>query len=225
MKNIIALVLLVCSALLIMYPHYFVVRAIDSGYSWTISALSHWILLLIISLLFVLLVQLKIKKVWVILIKIVVPITILGVYFAQNPIYQGDYIKVDTELNISDNSVLTTISKTNPDFNGIVCLASPGCGFCKEATHTRLKRIKMRSDIDVAVFLAADDSSAIDFYISETDAPELEYFLVEEQEGMNELTQGRYPTFIYIKDNKIAYKWSNDNLGYPALDWIESGLK
>jgi len=225
MRYISTAILFLIALILIIFPKLLFFKGLESGFSWTISALSHWIILIIVVVLIMLSLKLKIKKVYSIIIKLIILIGILGSYFAQNPIYQGDYIKVDTELNISDNSLLTTITNTNPDFNGIVCIASPGCMFCKEATRDRLKKIKVRSDIDVAVFLAAEDSAAIDFYIKETNAPELTYFLVEDTEGMNEIAQGRYPTFIYIKDNKIAYKWSNDNLGYPALDWIESGLK
>jgi hypothetical protein len=84
--------------------------------------------------------------------------------------------------------------------------------------------LKKRSDVDVAIFLAAKDSASLDYYIEETGASELDYFLVQDPEGMHELSRGSYPTFIYIKNGKIIHRWSNDNLGYPALDWIESGL-
>jgi hypothetical protein len=197
---------------------------IELNVSWTFSALSHWFVLTLLLLPTLLLLRFEKSKVVNIVVKITIVLAVYGVYFAMNPIYQGDYSKKDEELSVSNNSLLSQVLQANPTFNGVVCIASPGCPHCKVATRYRLKPLKKRSDVDVAIFLAAKDSASLDYYIEETGASELDYFLVQDPEGMHELSRGSYPTFIYIKNGKIIHRWSNDNLGYPALDWIESGL-
>ena len=211
---------------LILSPTFLCSYGVDNQFSWTISALSHWILIILLLIpLFIVFNPWK-KKLLNWITKLSITLLSLGSYFAMNPIYQGDYSKTGEPLSISkDNSLLNTILSQSPNFDGIVCIVSPGCPFCKIAARERLKVMKQRAtDIDVAVFISATDSSAISYFISETDAPELTYFLVEEPEGMHALTLGSYPTFVYIKNKTILHKWSNDALGYPALDWIESGL-
>lgn len=226
MKLIVSIIASILIILVLIFPFEAYRWGIANNVSWTLSALLNWLILILFSAIVVSsLRRVSKNRLLNLTIKTLVFCLPLGIYFARNPIYQGDYIKTDTEISDSENSIVKTIVASKPDFNGIVCIASPGCGFCKEATKHRLKPIKSRTDINVAIFLAVKDTAAIDYYISETNAPELDYFLLEEVDGLNEITQGRFPTFIYVKDKRIAHIWSNDNLGFPALDWIESGLK
>lgn len=220
------LVLVACAiSFLVLKPVYFFSYGIDSNLSWTLSALSHWVLITILLVPIVVALNVWKKRVANSITKIFLVIAVYGLYFAMNPIYQGDYSRTDESLSITSNSLLSEILAKKPDFDGVVCIASPGCPHCKIATAYRLKPMKNRSEIDVAIYLAAEDSMAIDYYIEETGAGELDYYLVQDPEGMHELSRGSYPTFIYIKEGEIIHRWSNDNLGYPALDWIESGLK
>lgn len=225
MRIFAALVVLLLSLLLIIFPDVLYNYGISGGWSWTFSALSHWIGILVLSTVGVILLPFQMKKIYATLLKITVVLALLGGYFFVRPIYQGDYKKADRELNDATNSVLTEVLAAKPGFEGVICIASPGCPFCKIATRYRLKEIKRRTNLGVGVFLAAKDSSAITAYSEETESPELDYFLVENTDGMNQMSEGRYPTFLYIKNKKIVHKWSNDNLGYPALDWIESGME
>jgi hypothetical protein len=228
MKLFFSFLFLLASTLLIIYPDYFSLKGLEYGFSWTLSMLSHWLLIALTSSLSVLICPLSFKRSF--LLKLLVPLVFLGIYFAVRPIYEADYVKRDTALEIKEHSVLTTILNKNPNYNGVVCIAMTGCGYCKIATRNYLNRLKERNKgIDVGVLLTTTDSSAIDYYISETNAGELDYFLMDNNEKasheINELTKGRFPSFIYIKNSTILHKWSNDNLGFPALDWIENQLE
>jgi hypothetical protein len=44
-------------------------------------------------------------------------------------------------------------------------------------------------------------------------------------EGGLDIDEDVIPVFIFIRDAKIVHLWRNEQLGFPALDWIESGLK
>jgi hypothetical protein len=209
---------------LIIYPIELIRFGILSGWGWTFSTLTHWIVITGLSI--VIAVQLPVKKNWkTTMLRICIPFLFGGIYFARNPIYQGDYAKKGTEMNLADNSLVKEITAINPDFDGIVCIAAVWCPFCKEATRQRLKIMKNRKpDLDVAVYLADKDSTAIDYFIQETGADNLQYFQVQDSSGMVALSHGAYPTFVYIKNKKVIHKWRNDQMGYPTLDWIENKL-
>jgi hypothetical protein len=36
------------------------------------------------------------------------------------------------------------------------------------------------------------------------------------------MAEGKFPTFVMVKNNKAAYSWSNDQFGCLALDQLES---
>ena len=74
-------------------------------------------------------------------------------------------------------------------------------------------------------FIFSLDSAKIDNFIQETGASNLTYILAPDEKGTLELCQGRFPTFFYLKNNNVIHKWDNNNIGYPAYDWIEDGLK
>jgi hypothetical protein len=227
MKFRISLILVLFGAILylIIYPTELIRYGILNGWAWTLSSFSHWILILILSILIAYILPLKTKNWKTLLLRIAIPVVFGSIYFARNPIYQGDYSKTGMALEITDNSLLQEILDEQPDFDGLVCIAAVWCPYCKEATRQRLKIMKRRKpELEIAVYLADKDSMAIDRYIEETGADNLRYFQVKDSSGMIALSAGAYPTFVYIKNKRIIHAWRNDEMGYPTLDWIENKL-
>jgi thiol-disulfide isomerase/thioredoxin len=211
---------------LIIKPVELVIYGILNGWGWTFSSFSHWILIIGLSVLIAILLPFKSTNWKTVLVRILVPLLFGGIYFARNPIYQGDYSKRGTDVEITDNSLLNEILQEEPNFDGVVCIAAVWCPFCKEATRQRLKIMKKRKpELQIAIYLADKDSTAVDRFIEETGADDLSYFQVKDSSGMIALSGGAYPTFAYIKDKKIIHIWRNDEMGYPTLDWIENKLK
>ena len=144
----------------------------------------------------------------------------------ERPIYSGDYNKEGKAVSIEKNSLLDVILASQPNYDGLICIASPSCPFCKDAVSNRLRVMKERNPkLAIGVALFTSDSSNITRFQKETDSKNLDYFLSPDIKGTIDLCKGAFPTFIYIKNKKITHIWGNSQMGYPALDWIEAGLE
>jgi hypothetical protein len=123
------------------------------------------------------------------------------------------------------NELLEIVEEHKDGFNGLVAIVDYNCPFCKLATKERLNLIAERSnDIDLALTLNTADLTTIEKYKSETNSKNLNYIAHAPTEDIIELTKGIFPTFVYIKNGMVLHKWKNSELGFPAIDWIESGL-
>jgi hypothetical protein len=43
-------------------------------------------------------------------------------------------------------------------------------------------------------------------------------------ETLSKMAEGKFPTFVMIKNNKATYRWSNDQFGCLAMDELEHSL-
>lgn len=217
---------LVLSFLVVFYNQAIFETLIGWGFGWTISAITPWLLIFALSftIMYVLLRKLRLQKgKWVL---VLIPILFLGFNFAINPIYEADYIKNGEELNIESHILLDSLNERSESFTGLVCLADVGCPFCKIATKSRLNIIKKRyPKSDIYITLNSSKQEYIDQYVEETGANDLDFLKIDQSKEILELSKGRFPSFILIDDGKIVHRWNNSQLGYPALDKIESYLK
>lgn len=217
---------LVLSFLVVFYNQAIFETLIDWGFGWTISAITPWILIFAMSftIMYVLLRKLRLQKgKWAL---VLIPILFLGFNFAINPIYEADYIKNGEELNIESHILLDSLNNRDDSFTGLVCLADVGCPFCKIATKSRLNVIKKRyPESKIYVTLNSRKQKYIDQYIEETGANDLDFLKIDQSKELLELSKGRFPSFVLIEKGKIVHRWNNSQLGYPALDKIESYLK
>lgn len=114
--------------------------AINNNFSWTLSKLLPWIIVLISAVFSALLIKKNLSSPkWRISVLIGTPVVLLSLMFAFNPIYTGDYLKRGTALSIQDNELLEIIEDHKESFNGLVAVVDYNCPFCKMATKERLK--------------------------------------------------------------------------------------
>jgi hypothetical protein len=198
-----------------------------AGFSWTFASLSTWSILLICALLITFVsLRAKERKILQLIVGCTLSLSLLIGNFILHPIYQGDYTKKGKSVSISKNSLLNTILSSQPNFDGLVCIASPTCPFCKAAVESRLNVMHERKpSLNIAVALFTSDTSQMENFKIETSSENLDYFLSPDIKGTIDLCHGAFPTFLFIKNQKIIHIWSNGQMGYPALDWIENKLK
>jgi hypothetical protein len=217
---------LVLSFLILFYNHVIFDTLIGWGFGWTISAITPWLLIFALSftIMYVLLRKLRLQKgKWVL---VLIPVLFLGFNFIINPIYEADYIKNGENLSIENHILLDSLNKKNDSFTGLVCIADIGCPFCKLATKKRLNVIKKRlPESQIYITLNSSNQDYIDQYVKETKADNIGFLKIDKSKEVLQLSKGVFPTFILISNGKIIYRWTNSELGYPALDKIESYLK
>jgi hypothetical protein len=199
---------------------------IDANLSWTFSSLLTWVIVLLLSLVAVIALRTFLSKQFArVVFTVLFPLALLGLMFAVNPIYVGDYIKKSEVLNIDDHVLIDIVEDYKPAFDGIVAVVDYNCPFCRIATKERLTKIQARNNkIDLVLTLNTSDQEKINRYAASTSSKSLHYLEHKPAADIIDLIKGAYPSFVYIKNGKIIHKWKNSELGYPALDWIEGGL-
>lgn len=154
-------------------------------------------------------------------------VALIGVYLVFNLPYLEDYSKNGFHIfpeTYQNNSVLNYVNKHNPDFNGVIALGSITCPYCKESARKFSKMHSRGKQQDIFYFLYTKDPEKLANFRVETDSQNLTYAMVPDQEGAWEMCKGVFPTYFYIKDQTVVYEWQNEQLGYPALSWIENKL-
>lgn len=197
---------------------------LTQGFSWVLSYLFPWFLILLFSLassrsLFV---SLKGKlRIWL---PMVAFILLPGLFFAMNPIYEGDFNKSGKPKALTENQILSDVLRFDPDFDGLVCVASPNCPYCVEAVKTKIYRIFQRAKIDALVYLGIGDEQVAAVFREKAQAPEIPVVLNTAPDDGLDIDENVIPVFLYIRKGEIVHLWRNEQLGFPALDWIEAGL-
>lgn len=226
MRTILSLFLTLIGVLTILLGNGLFHYCVSAGFSWTFAALSTWLVLIICAILILWMsFRAKQKKTIQIILGCVLSIALLFGNFIVRPIYQGDFNKEGQVLNISKNTLLHSILNKQADYNGLICIASPTCPFCKQAAKTRLKVMKERKpSLQIGIALFTTDTNELERFRKETETQNLTYYLIQDAKGVLDLCHGAFPTFIYIKDKKVVHIWKNNQFGFPALDWIENKL-
>lgn len=150
-----------------------------------------------------------------------------GGAFAACPIYIEDLsdggVAIEAEA-FAGNSVVAMLAENNPAFDGVVCVASISCPYCRDAA-SKLAVLKERTpERDVAMVLYSLDETQLTAYPEETNAHNLDFYLTPDEQGSMQICEGRFPTFVYVREGKVIKKWDSSALGFPAYDAIEAGL-
>jgi hypothetical protein len=207
------------------FPKQLIGFGLSLGLPWTM----HYVLLWILVSVFAILTAIQCWKTlqghprfWATFLAFTIP---LGAYFAANPIYQGDFNKYGKTQDILENDILSDVLIHNPDFSGLVCVASANCPFCIEAVREKINVMHKRNKVSTLVYISYGDSSIVEYFRELSGAPDIEIIVNSNPEGALDIDESVIPIFIFIQNGRIVHLWRNDQLGYPALDWIESGLK
>lgn len=179
------------------------------------------------SLLCVVLPILSLPKLAKIGIGILISVICVGGYLAINLPYIDDWVRGGESLTgeYDGNQIELFLNSTQPNYDGLIFMALPNCPYCFEA-YPKLELLKQRdARLDVSVFVSARDTSGMNFFIEHVGSNDvIPVYLMDNREQATALSQGKFPTFLYFKDGKVVYRWSNNQFGFPALDWVENRL-
>ncbi len=197
---------------------------IQSDFSWTISKITPYLLLIISGILIARWVskffffkiisnRLKFLKPFIFVTITAIPF-VIG--FALHPIYEGDFSKQGT-----------TIEKFQPikDFKDVdlAVIAIPGCDYCYHSI-AKLRQIKSRNPkMKIKFILCSSSFAELKDYIAEG-GNTVKVTTTRNIESLQNLVEGKFPTFIMLKNDKAVYRWSNDQFGCMAIDHLESEL-
>ena len=211
---------------------------LDLGCSWTFSKLFPYLFSILVGIILVLFYKkffssrlknilrtyfLYRKKIIILsfnffiqLILIIIPFIL---YFAYSPIYKGDF---------SNNLVEILKSETEKELGSdkLFVLSIPGCPHCFN-TIDKMMKIKSRiPNIQIEYVVCSKDPETLMPYKDKIPNIKsvgdlIKVTLAKNPQSISRLASGRFPSFVLVQKNKI-FKWSNDNFGVCAVDYVES---
>lgn len=190
---------------------------LNLGLSYTWSKALPYILMIILGALIGIYLFRKSKSKVVRIISILLIAVPFGIYFAINPIYQGDFTNESRTVEHSAATSELTGKK-------LVVISLPGCGYCKESVE-RLKEVKkLHSNLSVEYVVTSSDSTTLEFY-KEVIKGEFPLRLAENSDEMTKLAQGRYPSFVLVNEKEPMKVWVNNTFGVIAMDEVLKNFK
>ncbi len=223
-----ALLLVVCLGVITFKSDYLIQLGIASlNFGWMTSYLFPKVLVLAVASVLIAIAwpMIRLSNGFKFLIGFLILGLSVGGYLIVNPPYI-EWTKTGTDLTDETSGIPIEeyFNQNWADFDGVVCLALPGCPHC-EVAISRLSLVKKRvPELDVLVFVFTEDSSRVGSFQKKTGVDELPFVMVPDPATSSVLCQGSFPGFLYFKNGKIVHRWFNDEFGYPALDWVEAGL-
>ena len=177
---------------------------------WTIIKITPYIISLIGGVLLAYLLSKSKRKIR--FIRFFIWIIPFCIYFALNPIYEGDFSNNYREL------------KSNKGFvqfkqNQLIIITIPDCPYCF-ASIKKIKQLKKRiPKLNVKYLVCSKNKHSINSYKKEINGN----FPIDITTNTNEwveLSKGSFPSYLFISKKSMRI-WSNDNFGTLALDELE----
>lgn len=187
------------------------------GFSYAMSKLLPFILLLIFGAIVGFYLIKKGKNIWIKIfgaLFIIIPFTI---YFAINPIWEGD---------LSSNPRIETKTEVLAELTGkkLIVISLPGCDYCKLSFETMRAMKKKDPSLQIEYSVTSKDENALKFY-KEFIKDEFPTYLSKEPQAMINLAQGGFPTFVLVNNNEPLKVWSNNSFGVAAMDEVVKTIK
>lgn len=185
------------------------------------------VVLLAIASIFAVLPVLNLPKIMKSLVGILILGAAIGSYLSVNLPYVNDWVRVGTALNqhVQASEIGNQLKPHDQESDGLFMLALPSCPYCVEQFET-LERLAVRNpDLIIAVFVAGADSVSVNEFKNHVGKSQIPMYPISNPNEISELSEGRFPTFLYYRNGSVVYRWSNQQFGYPALDWVEAGLE
>jgi len=187
------------------------------GFGWTSSKVLPFVLMILLGVGLFLIARKLTKKKWLKIFSIVLILIPAFIYFAFNPIYQGDFSdsyrteKVSTRLSEIEKGRLTV-------------LAIPGCQYC-EASIDDMKIIKSRIGVEHEIDFIVCTNYIEDLELFEKKSGgELNIRIVKNIRAVTKLAGPQFPVFVFSDGENIRV-WTNNEFGARAKDWVEEKLK
>mgnify|MGYP000921577321 CR=1 FL=1 len=189
---------------------------LNLGLSFTLSKLLPYIIVAILGIAFGYTIIKKAKSLPLKIVGIVAIFIPFGIYFAINPIYQGDF---------SNDALVVPHSEKVKQFPGkkLVVVTIPGCQYCASSIES-MKVLKNNKNTPIEYVVLSSDSSSLTTY-KELIQNTFPLHLAEDPITLSELVGGRFPSYVLIEDKKPIKIWNNNNFGVSALDDVVNTLK
>lgn len=190
---------------------------LNLGLSYTWSKALPYILMIILGLLIGIYLFRKTKSTIIKIVSVILIGVPFGIYFAINPIYQGDFTNESRTVEHSAATSELTGKK-------LVVISLPGCSYCKESVE-RLREVKkLHTNLEVEYVVTSSDSMTLEFY-KEVIKGEFPLRLASNPEEMSKLAQGRYPSFVLVDEKEPMKVWVNNTFGVTAMDEVLNSFK
>lgn len=192
---------------------------LDSGFSFTASKLLPYVITLMIGLIIVFLLRRRLNfkfRIVRILVKLVIVAIPFIVYFAFNPIYEGDFSN-NSEL-VQKTSGLDELNKKT-----LYVISIPGCPFCKDALTDMIVLKNRNPSINIEFLVCSNEEKSLEFYKEVNSGNKINITLAKNPDALLYLAQHQFPAFAIVENNKVK-RWSNQNFGVRAMDEVESVL-
>lgn len=192
---------------------------LNMGMSWTMSKAIPYILMILIGFILMRIIFRFLKNKSRVL-KIVVGLVVLAapfaVYFAINPIYQGDFT--------NDGLAISQESEMNPDKFTII--AMPGCPFCRQAIGLVSKMQERNSKMEIDFLVTSENPESLKTYqeIADNLPVKINIALAKDAQNLSEIAHGSFPTFVINAKNEGWKLWSNNTFGVMAMDQVEGNF-
>lgn len=206
----------------------FALESLNSG--WLASYLFPRILMLLLTLVLTssVLSLFKSSKILKTVIGVLIFGSCIGGYLILNLPYIDDWNRIGTAIADDDitsaQPIEAFLNKPDKAYEGLICLALPDCPHCINSIPKLEMMLTRTDDLNFSVLVFADDSTGVDKFLSHIGPTEIPVFLAPAPEATYALSRGRFPSFLYVKNGKVVYRWSNGQFGYPAMDWVENRL-
>ena len=207
------IIVTVLTAITIYFFKPFESALLNLNFSWTFSKALPYLLLIVEGVLL----SYYTGKILKIRLKIILQILMLVlpfvIAFALNPIYQGDFSK---------NGSLPKIKELPIDFKNVdlVVVTIPGCPFCHESAYNSNLMLKRNPKLKIRYIVCNTNLQELKPYREKLDS-KIEVVLASDPTLLSQIAEGSFPSFFYLKTNKVIEKWSNDQFGVRAKDLVE----
>jgi hypothetical protein len=197
---------------------------INSNFSWTSAKIAPYLLLVIFGILIarwfskffiykIISNRLKFLRPIVFVVITAIPF-VIG--FTLNPIYEGDFSKQGTE--IKNTTFINDFRKAD-----LAVITIPGCPYCYHSI-SKLRQLKARNpEMRIKFIVCTSNDEELKDYIAEG-GNDIMVSKTKNIESLSKMAEGKFPTFVMVKNNKAVYRWSNDQFGCMAIDHLESEL-
>jgi hypothetical protein len=206
---------IIISIVTILFFNQINIILIDLNFSWTVSKMSPYILLLISgAMFFALFTGIIFNKIISLILRFLLLILPFIIGFIFHPIYEGDF----SNNSVTPNDKVNNFEKIN---NGLSVVAIAGCPFCLESIG-KLKLIKKRNPkLNIDFIVCTKDIKIVKDY-QKIAGNSINVRLAQNSDSLAGLVGWRFPTFLEKKNDKLSLQWSNDNFGVRAVDQFES---
>lgn len=137
----------------------------------------------------------------------------LGLYFALNPIYEGDFNRDGASLSIRN-------AKTAEIQDGLLVIAIPGCPYCLESIGEMKKMKKANPKLAIHFMVTGSNDPRNLIQYKEEAKGNFPIGLLENTIALLSETGDNFPTFIRIKDGQAVEAWTNNDFGVRAKDKV-----